>query len=152
MTDGSRGFPTVAPMLSSEDCGAAAEWLVRVFGFSEEERSAGDDGRVTHVTLRLGDDGVVMLGYPSPDYRGPRRHAEECEQARKWREPGYVVDGVFAYVDDVDAHCRHARAAGATILSEPEDQPWGDRHYRVEDLDGHRWMFASRVASPSASD
>ena len=34
-------------------------------------------------------------------------------------------------------------AAGARVLSEPEDSDHGDRIYRVEDLDGHRWMFAT---------
>jgi uncharacterized glyoxalase superfamily protein PhnB len=43
-------------------------------------------------------------------------------------------------VNDVDAHHQQAGAAEAHILSEPEDQPYG-RIYRVEDLEGHRWMF-----------
>jgi uncharacterized glyoxalase superfamily protein PhnB len=43
-------------------------------------------------------------------------------------------------VEDVDAHHAHAARAGARVLSEPEDQPYG-RGYRVEDLEGHRWMF-----------
>ncbi|MCA5894626.1 hypothetical protein LEP48_14900 [Isoptericola sp. NEAU-Y5] len=33
-----------------------------------------------------------------------------------------------------------AAAAGATLLSEVETNPYG-RSYRVEDLEGHRWMF-----------
>jgi uncharacterized glyoxalase superfamily protein PhnB len=40
----------------------------------------------------------------------------------------------------VDAHCERARVAGAHILSEPEDSPFG-RRCRVEDIDGHRWIF-----------
>ena len=36
-----------------------------------------------------------------------------------------------------------AKAAGAVILSEPEDGPPA-RRYRVEDLEGHRWMFMAR--------
>lgn len=52
----------------------------------------------------------------------------------------WVIDGVMVQVDDADAHYSRARDAGATILSEPEDQPYG-RVYRVEDLEGHRWMF-----------
>lgn len=62
--------------------------------------------------------GVVMLGHPSGDYRAPRRHAEECEAARRRLETPYVIDGVFV---SVDAHAARARAAGARILSEPED-------------------------------
>lgn len=36
-------------------------------------------------------------------------------------------NGLVVHVDDVDAHYEHARAAGATIESEPTDQPYGQR-------------------------
>jgi uncharacterized glyoxalase superfamily protein PhnB len=137
-------LPPVIPMLSYEDCAAAADWLRDAFGFSEHERYADDDGRVTHVTLSIGD-GVVMIGWPGPDYESPKRHRETCEAAARWSEVPYVIDGVLVGVDDVDAHCERARAAGARILSEPEDQPYGDRQYRAEDLEGHRWMFAQPI-------
>lgn len=131
----------VVPMLSYEDAGRAADWIVRAFGFEEVERYE-DDRTVTHVTLRLGDE-VVYLGNPGPDYRGPKRLAETCEAARRMLETPYVVDGVFVEVDDIDAHYERARAAGATILSELEDNPGvGQRQYRAEDMEGHRWMFA----------
>jgi uncharacterized glyoxalase superfamily protein PhnB len=137
-------LPAVVPMLSYADPGAAADWLVAAFGFRETFRLTDDDGVVVHVELAVGD-GLVMLGCPSPHYEGPRRHAEHCESARRWRENPYVVDGVRVLVDDVDAHHRRAAAAGAVILSEPEDTPYGERHYRVEDLEGHRWMVAQRL-------
>jgi PhnB protein len=58
----------------------------------------------------------------------------------------YIVDGVHVSVDDVDAHYGRAVAAGATILSELEDNTGiGQRQYRAEDLEGHRWMFAQRL-------
>jgi uncharacterized glyoxalase superfamily protein PhnB len=132
-------------MLSYEDCDAAAAWLAKAFSFREHERYADEDGRVTHVTLSCGD-GVVMIGWPSADYQSPRHHAETCGAAARWLETPYVVDGVYATVDDVEAHCARAREAGARILSEP-DEAHGDRLYRVEDLEGHRWMFAQRLAS-----
>jgi uncharacterized glyoxalase superfamily protein PhnB len=134
----------VIPMLSYEDCATAADWLQDAFGFREHERYADDDGRVTHVTLTIGE-GVVMIGWPGPDYESPRHHAETCEAAARWLETPYVVDGVYVSVDDVDAHFERARTAGARILSEPEDQSFGDRHYRAEDLEGHRWMFAQPI-------
>ena len=128
------------PMLSYEDVGAAIDWLNSAFGLRESgERYSDDEGRVTHAELEL-DGALVMLGWPGPDFRSPRRHAEECEQARKWLEVPYVVDGVLIYVDDVDAHCERARAAGATILREPKTEPYG-RLYNAADLEGHRWMF-----------
>ena len=131
----------VVPMLSYEDAGRAADWLVEAFGFEEVERYE-DERTVTHVTLSLGD-GIVFLGNPGPEYRGPKKLAETCEAARRMLETPYVVDGVFVEVDDIDAHYERARAAGATILSELEDNPGvGQRQYRVEDIEGHRWMFA----------
>ena len=136
MTGAQRAFP----MVSYEDVGAAIDWLSSTFGCRESgERYSDDEGRVTHAELELAG-ATVMLGWPGPDYRSPRRHAEECEQARKWLEVPYVVDGVMIYVDDVDAHCQHARAAGATILREPKTEPYG-RLYNASDLEGHRWMF-----------
>jgi uncharacterized glyoxalase superfamily protein PhnB len=131
----------VVPMLSYEDVGRAADWIVEAFGFEEVERYE-DERTVTHVTLRLGD-GIVFLGNPGPEYRGPRKLAETCEAARRMLETPYVVDGVFVEVDDIDAHYERARAAGATILTELEDNPGvGQRQYRAEDIEGHRWMFA----------
>jgi uncharacterized glyoxalase superfamily protein PhnB len=128
------------PMLSYENVAAAIDWLTEAFGFREEgERYTEADGTVSHAELEL-DGAVVMLGWPGPDYRGPAKHAAECEQARRWLDVPYIVDGVLVYVDDVDAHCEHARAAGATILREPKDEPYG-RLYNAADLEGHRWMF-----------
>jgi uncharacterized glyoxalase superfamily protein PhnB len=132
----------VIPMFSYEDVGGAADWIGEAFGFQETGRWSDDDGRVTHVTMEM-DGSEVMLGYPSPNYQSPKHHAETCEQARKWSETPYVVDGVHVTVDDIDAHYERAKAAGARILSELEDNPGiGQRQYRVEDVEGHRWMFA----------
>ena len=128
-------------MLSYEDVGAAAVWLCRAFGFTETGRFE-SGGRVTHVNLALGD-GVVMAGWPGPDYRSPKSHRETCAAAQRWLASPFVIDGVYVQVDDIEAHCERARAAGATILSEVEDnEAVGQRQYRAEDLEGHRWMFA----------
>jgi PhnB protein len=130
----------VVLMLSYEDAGRAADWIVEAFGFEEIERYE-DERTVTHVTLKL-DDGTVYLGNPGPDYRGPRRLVKTSEAARRMLETPYVVDGVMVQVVDIEAHYERARAAGATILSELEDNPGiGQRQYRVEDIEGHRWMF-----------
>jgi uncharacterized glyoxalase superfamily protein PhnB len=141
---GPPSLPTVIPMLSYEDAGAAADWLVNAFGFRERSRLTEEDGTVSHVELELGS-GVVMLGSP-PGYVALRRHREHCEVARQTYRSPYVVDGTLVHVDDVDAHAEQARRAGATLLSEPEDQPYGARVYRVEDLEGHRWMFGQQLA------
>ena len=53
-------------------------------------------------------------------------------------------------VDDADAHCRHARERGATIVAEPQDYPYGERQYTAEDLGGHRWCFSQSIADRGA--
>jgi uncharacterized glyoxalase superfamily protein PhnB len=130
----------VVPFLAYEDCGAAADWLVQAFGFTEEERFE-DGGEVTHVTLRAGD-GLVFLGQPG-GYVNPRHLRERIDAVARMYEAPWVFDGVWVAVDDVDAHHDHARSAGATVVTEPTDTPHG-RQYRVEDIEGHRWMFGSR--------
>jgi hypothetical protein len=90
------------PMLTYEDVGAAADWLCSAFGFRPSgEQYRDEEGRVTHAELEYGD-GEVMLGFASTDYRSPRRHAQECEQAAKWLDNPYVVDGVLVQVEDLD--------------------------------------------------
>jgi len=136
----------VIPMLSYEDGAAAIDWLVQAFGFEERERWADDDGTIVHAELDAGGS-TIMLATPTPDYLSPKRLRALSAEARKMYEVPYGIEGVVVEVDDVDAHFAHARDAGATILSEPEDVPEaGVRHYRVEDPEGHRWMFSQDLA------
>ena len=134
-------MPTVTPMLAYENGPAAMDWLMRAFGFVERERWLDDAGRLSHGELGVGRDGVVMLATPTPAYEGPAHHHAHCPEAAAWSEVPYVIDGVLVEVDDLDAHFERARTAGARILSEPQDAG-GFRQYRVEDLEGHRWMFS----------
>jgi uncharacterized glyoxalase superfamily protein PhnB len=52
----------------------------------------------------------------------------------------WVVDGICVEVADIEDHIERAKSAGATLLSQIEENPFG-RLYRVEDVEGHRWMF-----------
>lgn len=128
------GYPRISPYLNYEDTGAMLDWLCRAFGLVERHALRGSDGKVTHAEMML-EDGVVMMGTPGPDYRNPRNL-------------GHSTQSLYVYVDDVDAHCRRARAAGAEIIEEPSDQPYGDRRYGAMDPEGHRWYFASRIQKP----
>jgi uncharacterized glyoxalase superfamily protein PhnB len=132
----------VVPMLAYENGVAALEWLARAFGFHEEMRMTAPDGTLTHGEMETGD-GVIMLGTPTPDYEGPRRHRERCERARLWSAVPWIIDGVLVHVEDANQHHQRAQREGATILSAPEAGP-GGRMYRAEDVEGHRWMFLER--------
>jgi PhnB protein len=119
---------TVTPYLLYEDVAAAIEWLGRAFGFEERLRFADEAGVVTHAEVTLGR-GEVFLGHPGPEFRSPK-------------ELGAFTHLVHVYVEDVDAHHARAVEAGAPILGDLEDTPYGDRRYDTEDLAGHRWSFA----------
>ena len=45
--------------------------------------------------------------------------------------------GYWVYVDDVDAALELLRSAGAPVVAEPADQPWGERVARTRDPDGN---------------
>ena len=122
--------PEISPYLYYEDGTAAMAWLIEAFGFEEDMRMTSDEGRLDHGQLKLGDQ-IVMLGEPGAHYQSPNKR-------------GGGTAGVHVYVDDVDAHFEQAKAAGAEIHMEPTDQPYGDRRYDTEDLEGHNWFFAQR--------
>ncbi|MGH2662567.1 MAG: VOC family protein [Actinomycetota bacterium] len=134
------------PMISYENVAEAIDWLSKAFGFREKggERYTEPDGTVSHAELEL-DGAVVMLGWPGPAYRSPPRHQEVCEYAREWLSVPHGVDGSLVYVDDVDLHYEQARSAGAEILLELRDEPYG-RGYNAADAEGHRWMFLQAPA------
>jgi uncharacterized glyoxalase superfamily protein PhnB len=136
----------IVPMLSYEDAEAAIDWLCTAFGFVEDRsvRHTDASGVVGHAEIAR-DGARVMLATPNADYRSPRHHRETCEDAARWLDNPWVIDGVFVEVDDVDAHYANAVASGATILREPGDPGVGFRIYSAEDLEGHRWMFGQHL-------
>ena len=135
-------YPAVIPMIAYEDGPTAMDWLATAFGFKERTRMVTPEGRLSHGEMEAGE-GLIMLATPSSDYQGPRKHREGCERAAKWSSVPYIIDGVLVYVHDVPAHFKRARQAGARILSEIDGEENAKR-YRVEDLEGHRWMFMER--------
>ena len=51
-------------------------------------------------------------------------------------------------VDDCDRAVEHLRANGVPVVTEPADQPWGERTAEVTDPDGNRVTIASGGAQP----
>ena len=52
---------------------------------------------------------------------------------------------VIIYVDDVDAMYRQVTAAGDNPTTAPQDAPWGERYFHINDPDGHELSFSRRL-------
>lgn len=122
---------SISPYLLYSDVDAMLAWLSRVFGMTERMRVPGPNGKTSHAEMGFGD-GLVMMGCPGPDYKNPKRL-------------GVVTVLLFVNVDDVEAHFARAKAAGAEIVTELEDKPYG-RTYAAKDPEGHQWHFAKAPA------
>lgn len=123
-----RSIPTsaVVPVLVYSDVRAAVAFLESAFGFTERVRIGADH----RAQLRHGDGGLIVR-----DVRGDARPPR----------PGDHSHEVMVRVEDARAHCERARAAGATILSEPTDWEYGERQYHAQDPFGHRWTFSETL-------
>ncbi len=124
----------IFPMLAYDDAPAAIDFLCSAFGFTENSRMNGPAGTVGHAEIVLGGN-VVMLAttWKAGGMASPRDL------------PG-MPSQLMCEIEDVDAHWLRAKNAGAVVIAEPEDQPYGFRVYRALDLEGHRWLFAAPCA------
>src|SRR5574338_12345 len=144
MSVASKPPPKDWPRISSSpvyaEAAKAIDWLCKAFGFEVRLKVEADNGKIAHSELVLGN-GLIMVGdaeKPGRDWRRTPTQAGGCTQA------------LCVHVDDVDAHCARARAAGAVIASEPKttdygDGYWVDRSYEAIDLEGHHWWFMTRL-------
>ena|SRR2546422_8656606 len=128
-----RAPQAITPYLAYDDAPAAIAFLCAAFGFEERYRLEMPDGRIGHAELEFrGNLLMLASSYPEMGFASPAKLPSVHSQ-------------VHIDVEDVDAHCVRARAAGATIASDPADQPHGDRSYRAVDPEGHRWSFSTRL-------
>ncbi|MBO0894593.1 MAG: VOC family protein [Acidimicrobiales bacterium] len=116
---------------------AALAWLEQAFGF---EVTMAIDGppeapEMCHYEISWEGQGRVMVGGEWTEWiRSPASLGGANTQTVHVELAG-----------GLDEHCARARAAGAVIAAEPEDQFYGDRTYRALDLEGHCWTFSTHV-------
>ncbi|WP_158891277.1 VOC family protein [Amycolatopsis anabasis] len=103
----------VVPDLKCESPAEAKDFYTRVLGLEVVM----DHGWI--VTLADPERPEVQLSLMTHDATGP------------------VVPVASIQVDDVDASYRAARAAGAEIVHELTEEPWGVRRFFVRDPDGN---------------
>jgi uncharacterized glyoxalase superfamily protein PhnB len=111
---------TVIPVLIYPDPSAAADWLMKAFGFT--------------VRLRIANHRIQM------------RAGEGCFTIAEGDVPPERSHVTQVRIEDAHGHCERAREAGAIILTEPTDHVYGERQYNARDFYGHFWDFTETVA------
>jgi PhnB protein len=127
------GMASLTPHLICKGAADAIAFYAQAFDAVELGRLPGQDGRLLHAMLRIGDSALMLTDeYPEQNELGP--------QALK----GSPVT-IHLYVPDVDATVARAVAAGARVTMPVSDMFWGDRYGTLEDPFGHRWSVATHV-------
>lgn len=124
-------LPSVYPVLRYDDAPGAIRFLGEAFQLEPVTVHEGPEGVIVHAQLAW-RTGVVMVGSRST---GDSRF-----------ETGRTV--LYLAVDDPDAHHDHAVAAGAKVVMELIDQPYGSREYAALDPEGNVWSFGTYRPGP----
>ncbi|HZZ69695.1 MAG TPA: VOC family protein [Phenylobacterium sp.] len=135
--------PTFQPSVFYRDPMAALRWLEACFGFETTSLVVEPSGRVGHSEMSFLSGAVNINPEFSSEIIGDARMVSPLETE------GRCTQFIRVHLaEGLDAHCERARAAGARITQEPGDQFYGERTYRVLDLEGHVWNFAQPIANP----
>jgi len=120
------GLRTVNVYLHPRSAAKLIGFLEDAFGAKEIARYQTPDGTIQHAQVRIGDS-VIEMG----EAHGPYQPMPTM---------------FYLYVEDVDALYARAVGAGAISMSEPADQPYGDRVASVKDLHDNVWYMAAHIS------
>lgn len=117
-----------------KDPAAALDFLEAAFGFERRMVITDSDGNIGHAEMDFGN-GFIMVG---------------GEWAEHTASPASIggknTQSVHVQLSDgLDDHCARAKAAGAEIVRQPNDEFYGDRVYSAKDPEGHVWTFGQTV-------
>jgi uncharacterized glyoxalase superfamily protein PhnB len=121
-----RGFRMVTPYLVAADGPALLDFVGKAFGAEEMLRVETPMGGV-HGEVRIGDS-MLMMGGGIPGKKFPG---------------SLQPNALHVYVEDCDAVCARALAAGATLIDELRDQEYGERSASLKDPAGNYWYIAT---------
>lgn len=126
------GYHTVTPYLTVDDPAQVIDFLKKVFNAQETFVMRDAQGNIGHAEVKVGTS-MLMLGKAHDQWKS---------------RPG----NFYVYVEDCDALYQKALDVGATSISKPEDQFYGDRHGGVADSQGNNWWIATHVKDISEDD
>ena len=124
---------TVTPHLICAGATAAIEFYQKAFNAVELLRIPGQNGRLMHACIRIGDSNVMLVD------EMPEWGALSPKSLK-----GSPVT-IHLFVKDVDAFVAQAVSAGAVVKMPVADMFWGDRYGKIEDPFGHAWSVATHI-------
>lgn len=134
------GYHTATPYLTIRGTAAAIDFYKRAFGAKELFRMPGQDGKIMHAEITIGDSHVMLADESvSSETQAP--------QALKG-----TASSIFLYLEDVDAVFKQAIKAGAKETMPLQNMFWGDRFGKLTDPYGHKWMLASHIEDVSPAE
>jgi lactoylglutathione lyase len=119
-------------MLSVADLSRALQFYGEVLGGNETYRFP-DVGDPAFVVLSIGGSQIGLGLMTSPV---GAIHGRALRPAS-----GHRIE-LCAYVDDLDATVERMQRASFPVVTEPIEQPWGERVAYVEDPDGNLVLLA----------
>jgi uncharacterized glyoxalase superfamily protein PhnB len=132
---GPSGKPSgaIVPILRYRDVAAAIDWLCGAFGFERHLVVPDEDGTVRYAELTFGG-GMIMLG-------PVEQSAFDGLMTQPADTGGAETQICYLFVEDAAAHCARAKAAGAEIVLDIEED--GGRGFSGRDPEGHIWNFGT---------
>lgn len=131
---------TVTPAMMSniryKDALAAIDFLCTGFGFEKHAVFTDeDDPSIVHHAQLLYAGQMLMVATAMDG------EWTDVASMKTVAEAGGNTQTIYLVVPDVAAHCERARAAGATIIMEPEAKDYGGSTYGALDPEGNAWSF-----------
>ena len=126
------GYHTVTPYLVVQGVGRLIDFMKAAFDAQEIFRMPMPDGSIGHAEMRIGNS-MIMLGEARDQFKA-------------------MPTTLNLYLEDVDAAYARALAAGATAVSEPKNQFYGDRSGGVRDMCGNNWYVATHIEDVSEEE
>ena len=124
---------SITAYLCVDGAAAAIDFYVAAFGAVELQRLTGDDGRVGHAEIRIGNSNLMLADeHPEHGFLGPLTRG------------GSPVNFTLQ-VAATDPVYERAITLGATSIAAPADQFYGQRMAVVRDPFGHQWNIAAPV-------
>lgn len=125
----------VMPTVRYRDVPAAIAWLCAAFGMQVHRVVAGANGAPRYAEIKFG--GNLLMIAPIEDTAFGRLMVQPDEIG------GVETQLCYLHVENVAVHYARARAAGAEIVLDIEDEANSGRGYSCRDPEGHVWNFGT---------